>query len=60
MTTIDVVSRLDASVIKQLPMASPDDVTEAYRRADEALPAWREMAAADRAAIFLRAAVLFR
>jgi acyl-CoA reductase-like NAD-dependent aldehyde dehydrogenase len=60
MTTMDVVSRQDASVIAQLPMASPDDVTAAYRRADEALPAWRAMAAADRAAIFLRAAGLFR
>jgi acyl-CoA reductase-like NAD-dependent aldehyde dehydrogenase len=60
MSTMDVVSRQDASVITQLPMASPDDVTAAYQRADEALPAWRAMAAADRAAIFLRAAVLFR
>jgi aldehyde dehydrogenase (NAD+) len=60
MTTMDVVSRQDASVIAQLPMASPDDVTAAYQRADEALPAWRAMAAADRAAIFLRAAGLFR
>jgi alpha-ketoglutaric semialdehyde dehydrogenase len=60
MTTIDVVSRLDASVISQLPMASPEEVTEAYRRADQALPAWRAMAAVERAAILLRAAALFR
>lgn len=60
MTTIDVLSRKDESVVGQLEMASPGDVTEAYRRADAALPAWKAMAAGDLAAIFLRAADIFR
>jgi aldehyde dehydrogenase (NAD+) len=57
---MDVVSRLDESLIGQLPMASAEDVTDAYRRADEALPVWRAMGAGERAAIFLRAAAIFR
>jgi alpha-ketoglutaric semialdehyde dehydrogenase len=60
MTTMDVVSRQDRSVVSQLTMASPEDVTAAYQRADEARPAWTAMTPADRAAIFLRAATLFR
>ena len=60
MTTVDVVSRQDGALVGRLEMASPDDVAEAYRRADEALPAWKEMPAGERAAIFLRAAALFR
>ena len=60
MTTMDVVSRQDGSVVGQLSLASADDVAAAYERADEALPAWKAMAPAERAAIFLRAAEVFR
>ncbi|HKC26485.1 MAG TPA: aldehyde dehydrogenase family protein, partial [Jatrophihabitans sp.] len=60
MTMVDVVSRQDRSVVSQLSLASPEEVREAYRRADETLPAWKALPPADRAAIFLRGAALFR
>ena len=55
-----VLSRLDASTVATLHTAGPDDVRAAYEAAAAALPAWAAMGPSERAAIFHRAAALFR
>jgi aldehyde dehydrogenase (NAD+) len=57
---LELVSRHDASVIGKVASASAADVADAYTRADAALAAWSAIPPADRSAIFLRAAALFR
>lgn len=55
-----VTCRLDASTVATIHTAGPADVRAAYEAAARALPAWTAMGPSERAAIFHRAAELFR
>ena len=54
--TFEVTNPVDDEVIATVPNATADDVTRAIDAADEALPAWRALAAVERARILRRAA----
>jgi succinate-semialdehyde dehydrogenase / glutarate-semialdehyde dehydrogenase len=54
--TFEVTNPVDDEVIATVPNATAEDVTRAIDAADEALPAWRALAAVERARILRRAA----
>jgi aldehyde dehydrogenase (NAD+) len=54
--TVDVINPHDCSVIAAVAEARANDVDRAVDAADDALPAWRAMAAADRGRLLLRLA----
>lgn len=57
---LELVSRIDSSVIGQVASASAADVTAAFGRASAELASWSGLAPTSRAAVLLRAATLFR
>ena len=54
--TFEVTNPVDDEVIATVPNATAEDVSRAIDAADEALPAWRALAAVERARILRRAA----
>jgi succinate-semialdehyde dehydrogenase/glutarate-semialdehyde dehydrogenase len=54
--TFEVTNPVDDEAIATVPNATAEDVTRAIDAADEALPAWRALAAVERARILRRAA----
>jgi aldehyde dehydrogenase (NAD+) len=58
--SVEVISRTTGKPFAQLTMATPADVRDAYRRAGDALHAWRGLAASARATILQQAATIFR
>src|SRR5437868_15451166 len=54
--TFEVTNPVDDEVIATVPNATAEDVTHAINAAAEALPAWRALAAVERARILRRAA----
>ncbi len=50
----DVEAPFSGAVIGQLPACDPDDVEEAFERADRAQTAWADRSVAERAAVFKR------
>lgn len=58
--SLELTSRVDSSLIGRVASASDDDVTVAFDHAASGLSSWSSASPADRAAILMRAACLFR
>jgi aldehyde dehydrogenase (NAD+) len=58
--TVEVLSRLDGSLLAELATAGPDDVRAAYAAASRAAPRWAATTPPARSAVLHRAATLFR